>query len=185
MRRIYIAAAATVITLANVQTASAVCADHAVMYYKHTFHSNAQWPWPYVCPDRIAVQEPFCMMINNGWRRQNLIGAHHFNPETNQLTEAGKLRVQWIVTQAPPDHRDIFVERALDPKITGDRLTAIRAYATQIAVDGRAPSVSETTLMFEGRPASVVDATNVKFLQSMPAPVLPAAQSTSSSSSSQ
>ena len=69
MRRTFIAAAAIVITLGIVQAASAVCADHAVMYYKHTFYSNAQWPWPYVCPDRVAVQEPFCMMINNGWRR--------------------------------------------------------------------------------------------------------------------
>ena len=115
------------------------------------------WPWPYVCPDRIAVREPFCIMVNNGWRRQNLIGAHHFIPETNQLNAAGQLRVQWIMTQAPPDRRSIFVERSLDQNVNNQRIAAVQEYSTQVALDGRAPQVSQTHLVSEGRPASVVD----------------------------
>jgi hypothetical protein len=185
MRRTIIAAAAVVVALGTVYRANAVCCDDTALYVKRGYHVNAQWPWPYVCPDRIAVQEPFCIMVNNGWRRQNLLGGHHFNPENNQLNAAGQLRVQWIMTQAPPDRRSIFVERALDTKINAQRLTAVREYAIQVSADGRPAQVAETSLMFEGRPASVVDATNVKFQQSMPAPVLPAAQSTSSSTSAQ
>lgn len=182
MRRTIIAAAASVVVLASVHRADAVCCDDTALYIKHGYHMNQQWPWPYVCPDRIAVQEPFCIMVNNGWRRQNLLGAHHFNPDTNQLNAAGQLKVQWIMTQAPPDRRSIFVERALDTKLNTQRLAAIREYATQVATDGRMPQVAETSLMSEGRPAAVVDATNVKFQQAMPAPVLPAAQSTSGTS---
>jgi hypothetical protein len=112
-------------------------------------------------------------MVNNGWRRQNLLGVHHFNPVTNQLTAAGELRVQWIMTQAPPERRDIFVERALDADANSQRLAAVRDYATKVTIDGRMPQVQESHLVSEGRPAAVVDAVNVNFMKAMPAPVLP------------
>jgi len=184
MHRTFLAAAASALILATVHQAKAVCLDDAAGYVKHGYHANAQWPWPYVCPDRIAVREPFCIMVNNGWRRQNLLGAHYFNPETNQLNAAGQLRVQWILTQAPADRRSIFVERALNPEANRKRLAAVRDYAAQVAVDSRTPQVSETYLISEGRPAAVVDAINVKFQQSMPTPVLPAAQASGSTSTS-
>lgn len=183
MRRTFIAAATLVAVLASVHSASAVCCDDTAHYVKHGYYVNKQWPWPYVCPDRVAVQEPFCIMVNNGWRRQNLLGGHHFNPDTNQLNAAGQLKVQWIMTQAPPDRRSIFVERALDTKVNTQRVAAVRDYSAQVAVDAHTAQVTETSLMSEGRPAAVVDAINVKFQQSMPAPVLPAAQSTSSTTS--
>jgi hypothetical protein len=119
-------------------------------------------------------------MINNGWRRENMLGSHHFNPDTNQLNAAGQLRVQWVMTQAPPDRRGIFVERTLDQNSNNQRMTAVQEYATQVAIDGRPPQVTQTHLVTEGRPATVVDFTNTKFQQSMPVPVLPAAQPTAS-----
>jgi hypothetical protein len=174
---------ATAVVLAPALRAGAVCCDDTASYVKHGYYVNKQWPWPYVCPDRIAVREPFCIMINNGWRRENLLGAHHFNPDTNQLTPAGQLRVQWIMTQAPPDHRNIFVERALEANVNEQRMASIRDFAHKVSIDGREPQIAQTTIQFEGRPASVVDMTNTKFLQAMPAPALPAAPAASSSSS--
>jgi len=184
MRRTIIAAAAFAGIFANVPSASAVWFDDGATYVKHGYRANEMWPWPYVCPDRVAVQEPFCIMINNGWRRQNLLGAHHFDPDTNKLNAAGQLKVQWIMTQAPPDRRNIFVERALSPKVNDERFAAVRDYSTQVALDGRTPQIAQTAIVSEGRPAAVVDAVNVKFQQSMPVPVLPAAQQASSSSGS-
>jgi hypothetical protein len=178
MRRISLAFTA-VVALVSVNPAQAVFVDHTAHYIKHGYHTNKMWPWPYVCPDRVAVREPFCIMINNGWRRQNMLGAHHFNPDTNELNAAGQLRVQWILTQAPADRRNIFVERSLDNTATAARMAAVREYATQVAVDGRQPQINETYLISEGRPASVVDATNVKFQAAMPAPVLPAPSTSS------
>ena len=183
MRQTLIAAAFAVVVLAPAVRVGAVCMDDTASYVKHGYYVNKQWPWPYVCPDRIAVREPFCIMVNNGWRRENLLGAHHFNPDTNQLTSAGQLRVQWIMTQAPPDHRNIYVERALESNVNAQRMVSVRDYATKVSIDGREPQIAQTTIQFEGRPAAVVDMTNTKFLQAMPAPVLPAAQSASSSSS--
>jgi hypothetical protein len=155
-------------------SAEAVIIDSTAHYIKSGYHRNKNWPYPYMCPDRAAVREPFEAMIRNGWRRQNLLGPHFFNPHTNQLTLAGELQVRWIMTQAPPQWRQVFVERSIDPSITADRIAATRDYASRVALDGGMPEVFETSLMAEGRPASIVDVTNVKFMENMPVPVLPA-----------
>jgi hypothetical protein len=110
-------------------SADAVIIDSTVHYIKSGYHRNKNWPYPYNCPDRVAVREPFEMMTRNGWRRQNLLGPHFFNPHTNQLTVAGELQVRWIMTQAPPQFRQVFIERSIDPSITAERIAATRVYA--------------------------------------------------------
>jgi hypothetical protein len=157
-----------------VTSAHAVWIDDGAHYIKHGYRENKVWPWPYVCADRIAVREPFCMMINNGWRRQNLLGPHHFTANADKLTTAGELRVRWIMTQAPSQRRTIYIERDIDPAITAERLTTARSYASQVSPEGQIAQVVETYLISEGRPASVVDATNVRFQESLPPPALPA-----------
>jgi hypothetical protein len=142
-------------------------------YVKSGYHRNVDWPYPYICPDREAVRQPFAIMVHNGWRKQNLLGAHHFNADGNGLSTAGELKVYWIATQAPAEFRNIYVERAVEPAITADRVAAARAYATQVTLDGQPPEVLETNIIYEGRPASVVDAVNVRFQESAPPPVLP------------
>ena len=47
------------------------------------------WPKPFVCPDRTDVRGPLALMVSNGWRRQNMLGDHHFVDEQTALTEAG------------------------------------------------------------------------------------------------
>jgi hypothetical protein len=146
--------------------------DQGAHYMRTGCNQNYLWPWPYVCADRVAVREPFCMMVDNGWRRQNLLGPHHFNANSTELTSAGELRVRWILTQAPAERRGIFVERDITPKVTEQRLATVRQFAAQLA-DADTPQVSDTHLISEGRPAAVVDATQTRFLESMPPPVLP------------
>jgi hypothetical protein len=161
------------------ETASAVFVDTTVRYVRSGYHRNVMWPWPYTCPDRIAAREPFEIMIRNGWRRHNMLGSHHFNPETNQLTTAGQLHVRWIMTQAPATRRQLFIERSIDPDVTAERLAAARDYASRVTLDGGSPQVAETNLVAEGRPAATVDWTNVQFIEHMPPPVLPPSQGSS------
>jgi hypothetical protein len=178
-------AAAVLFALAGIaQPAEAVCLDNTAHYVKSGYYRNQCWPWPYVCPDRLAVREPMCLMIENGWRRQNLIGHYYFSPDSTQLTAAGELRVRWIMTQVPPERRNIFVERGDSSEVTQQRVEAVRSFAAQIAVNGAVPSVTDTYLVSEGRPASVVDATNIKFNETMPAPRLPADTASTSGGSS-
>jgi len=173
MRRIVLAASAFAIVGGFVHTAHAVWVDQTAHYIKHGYHQNVAWPFPYICPDRVAVREPFALMINNGWRRQNLLGPHHFKSPT-ELTTAGELRIHWIMTQAPVERRTVFIERDLNPQITEQRLATVRDYATRVVLDGQTPQVADTHLVSEGRPAAVVDHTNTRFQESMPPPVLPA-----------
>lgn len=175
MRRTILAILAFSVVIGGAPSAWAVVFDQTSYYVKRGYHRNKVWPWPYICPDRMAVREPFDIMVENGWRRQNLLGEYHFNPQTTGLTKAGELKVQWILTQAPPSHRTVFVERSVDPTVTASRMAAAREYATQISVDGPAPQIAETYLVSEGRPASVVDDINVRFQESAMPPVLPAA----------
>lgn len=175
MQRIFLAIAAMLALGSLATSTQAVWVDDGVHYVKRGYHQNKVWPWPYVCADRLAVREPFCIMVNNGWRRQNLLGPHHFTDSTSKLTSAGELRVRWIMTQAPGERRAIFIERDVDPAVTAARVAVARDFASQVTTDGQIAQVVETHLISEGRPASVVDATNVRFQESMPPPVLPAA----------
>ncbi len=169
---------AAIVIACGASHASAAHVDRLKCYIEGGYRQNVQWPWPYVCPDREAARAPFATMVQNGWRRQNLLGAHHFTPDGEQLTTAGELKVRWILTQAPPIRRDVFVERAVDPTVTSNRVAAARQYGQEVSVNGVTPVVEETYLMCEGRPARIVDEVNVRFQESMPAPVLPAASTT-------
>lgn len=175
MRRLMLATVAILATSAVASSASAVCIDTTAHYVKSGYRRNVCWPYPYICPDRMAVREPFEIMIRNGWRRENLLGNYMFDPVTHQLTTAGELHVRWIMTQAPPAYRQVFIERAIDPSVTAERIAATRQFAARVAIDGQLPEVFETDIMAEGRPAAIVDATNVKFMENMRLPVLPAA----------
>jgi len=175
MRRLIVVAVATLVTALAVSSASAVFIDTTCHYMKTGYRRNVMWPYPYICPDRMAVREPFEIMVRNGWRRQNLLGGYMFNPVTNQLTTAGELQIRWIMTQAPPSYRQVFIERSLDPMVTADRIAATRQFAERVSLDGQLPEVFESDLMADGRPASMVDATNVKFMENMRVPVLPEA----------
>jgi len=174
MRSTIKAAVLAVVVLGISSTASAVWVDSAVDYVRTGHRRNIDWPWPYFCSDRVAVRQPFEMMICNGWRRQNLLGSHHFDPETNTLNTAGELQVQWIMTQAPREHRQIFIAQSIDPRVTASRIASAQRFAQHVSIDGESPQVFDSHLLSEGRPASVVDFTNVRFLENMPIPVLPA-----------
>jgi hypothetical protein len=121
------------------------------------FKRNNCWPQPFVCPDRQAVRAPFVVMVNNGWRRQNILGDYHFKTETGELTEAGKLKVRWILTQAPPQHRIIFVNRAMSPAETAARMDTVQQLAAEYTPGEPLPRVIETDLPAAGWPADQID----------------------------
>ena len=136
---------------------------------------SRHWPMPYVMPDRAAVGAPFHLMVANGWRRQNLMGAHHFTPDGSQLSHAGEQKVRWILTQVPPHQRTIFIERGENSTQTARRVDTVQQMAVHIVPAGELPAVQESHLVTEGRPAAAVDRTNTAFQDSMPKPQLSAA----------
>jgi hypothetical protein len=146
------------------------------MRMKLDFHRNNNWPATFVYADREAVHAPFAVMVHNGWRAQNTIGPYHFEEGSTDLTEAGRLKVQWILTQAPEEFRTIYVEQAESRQATAARLSAVRTLASRIVLPGEAAHVVETAIPVRGWSGESVDSMYIKYRESRPAPVLPKPQ---------
>lgn len=131
------------------------------------------WPKPFVCPDRVSVRQPFAVMVNNGWRYQNMLGDHYFVDDSGALTEAGRIKVHWILTEAQPHHRDIYVYRGAAAVETAARIQSVRQFAMQVLPEGRVPVILESEVPPLGWPASRVDAIGRSFASSAPEPRLP------------
>ena len=138
------------------------------------YYANVNWPKSYIPSSRRAVCQTYTAMIQNGWRRQNLLGHYHFDSNTNELTEAGKLKVNWILSQAPVDHRSVFVQRGVNEEQTAARIAAVHGNAANMSPAIGPIDVNDTHIVTEGHPAGAVDHTFVSFRENQPLPVLPA-----------
>ena len=142
------------------------------------------WPEPFVYPDRQAARDPMAVMIARGWERQNMLAEQYFEENRPELTEAGKLKIRWILTDPPPHHRVIYVRRAVTPELTMARIEAVKAFAMQAAPGEACPPVLETTVSQPGWPADRVDVLSRKFHAAIPEPKLPSASGSGSGSGS-
>jgi hypothetical protein len=131
------------------------------------------WPEPFTAPDRATVRAPFAIQVANGWRRQNMLGEFHFEPATGELTEAGRLKVRWILTVCPQQHRLIYVHTAEREDETSARIHAVQQLAAQISPRSL-PPIMPTSISDDGWPADQVDLIGRKFQATTPAPRLPA-----------
>jgi hypothetical protein len=134
------------------------------------------WPKPFVCPDRQSVREPFHVMVGHGWRQQNLIAGHHFDPKTGLLIDAGQNKVRWILREAPTTHRTIYVERADTPEETAKRVDQVQQFAVRLTPHGELPHIAETSIQPRGWSGERVNWIDREFQKAMPEPVLPELQ---------
>ncbi len=140
---------------------------------------NNAWPYPYLYADRVAVRAPFVVMVNNGWRRQNTLGGHHFSEDSSGLTEAGQMKIRWIVLEGPAHHQTIYVHTARTVEETAKRVDAVQHLAIKLRPTGSLPAVLQTNIPPAGWPAGHIDDINRKFQSSMPEPRLQEASSES------
>jgi hypothetical protein len=136
------------------------------------------WPKQYITPSRRGICQSFDTMTNNGWRRHNLLSKFHFDPQTGELNEAGRFKTEWTLTQAPPQHRTLYVERTIDQQQTADRVAAVQNYAATMNHSVGA-DVQETHVREHGHPAGTVDAVFTGFRANQMPPMLPQASSSS------
>ncbi len=140
---------------------------------KTTWHRNNQWPEPFIEPDRASVRAPVSVMVERGWQRQNLLGDHHFENGTNQLTQAGKLRVKAILANSPPQFRTFYVERGDSQDITASRIDAVQQAIVGYVPEGALPGVLASDMMSEGWSSEYADAVTRRYSQTIPSPRLP------------
>jgi len=151
---------------------------------KSDWHYNNAWPYPFILQDRQSIPGTFQVFVDRGWERQCLLGEHHFD-ENKKLSTTGQLRVRYILTQTPPQHRTVFIERGNTEQITKARVDAAQQAIAGMVIQGSLPEVAVSNLFSEGWSAEYVDAVNRKVYASMPTPRLPAASAESSSSEGQ
>jgi hypothetical protein len=141
---------------------------------KVVYRRNNEWPYPFVCADRMAVQHPLELMAHNGWRRENTLGNELFDAETGALTRAGMIKVKWTVTQAPVQRRSVFVLRAETPEATAARVDAVQQAIAKILPEGPMPEVAVTDTPPAGVSGDYLDAIDRSMRSTVPAPRLPA-----------
>ncbi|MBP89676.1 MAG: hypothetical protein CMJ64_23705 [Planctomycetaceae bacterium] len=140
------------------------------------FHLDYQrmncWPEPFQHADRELVRGPLIAMTNNGWRVQNTLSNHLFTLEENTLTQAGTLKVRWIVTQTPPHRRTVYVLRGLTPEATLARVETVQQEIARMMPEGSRPEVLLTDAIPVGGSGDYFDAVDSMLKQSIPAPRL-------------
>jgi hypothetical protein len=136
---------------------------------------NTAWPQPFIEADRQSVEDPFHTMVQNGWKRQHLMSAHHF--EGGQLNESGRIKAQWLISQSPGHRHSIFVQRSLDPQETHARIASVQTWTKKVS-RGQPVSVIASDMAPRSSAGDRLDMINRKAADSIPAPQLPASSGT-------
>jgi hypothetical protein len=113
------------------------------------------WPEPFVYSDRQLTRNFNAIQESAGWERQNMLSDFHFVAGGTELTEAGRMRIQWIVNEASECHRQIFVHRANTPQETVTRMQTVQRAVTKSPYGANIP-VLESTRSDDGWPADRV-----------------------------
>jgi hypothetical protein len=145
---------------------------------KLDWYRNNQWPDPFMAVDRISVCSPFVAMAQNGWYQQSTLSSFHFHPMTNELTEAGKLKVRHIVVNHPEQYKKVFVLQALSDEASLTRVDSVQQTVAQFTTGQGMPEVRMVSMDPPGKGADEVDAMNRLFRETLTPPRLPQFQST-------
>lgn len=166
-----------IVFAATIVTASVAHADWDEFWSRVHLdrHRMNTWPEPFRHADKDLVRQPLLAITDNGWRMQNTLSDHLFDVETNSLTQAGALKVRWIVTQAPPHRRTVFVLRGATPDATLARVDAVQETITQLAPQGSRPEVLLTDVIPVGGSGDYFDSVDRQLKASIPPPRLPQA----------
>ena len=138
------------------------------------YHRNKHWPEPFQTLDRRAVMQPIELMKNNGWRLHNTLGDHLFLPDSNKLTNAARIKVHWIATQAPTGRRTVFIYGSEHDPNTQARVASVQSYLNGLFPNGDGPSVLVTHVIPRAAAGDIYSEVMNGYRNSQPAPVLPA-----------
>ena len=140
---------------------------------KLDYRRASEWPYPFVCADRMAQQAPLAIMTDNGWRRENTLGGMMFTAE-GELSNAGLHKVKWIVTQAPLARRSVWVLRGDSAEITTNRIEAVQRTIEGLLPGQSLPEVLVTDQPPPGMNGDYLDAIDRSMRSTVPPPRLPA-----------
>ncbi len=137
------------------------------------WHRNNAWPEPFVQADRKAVKDPIAVMVDKGWQLQNTIPNQLFDTETQELTRAGELKVQQILTEMPTRRRMVFVLRGMTVEITQTRYKSVEKAAVEVVGDAASGMIAISDLTPRGGSGAYYERVNAGYEATTPAPRLP------------
>ncbi|MGE0756696.1 MAG: hypothetical protein AB7F89_21120 [Pirellulaceae bacterium] len=143
------------------------------------FYRNNCWPQPFQNADRELTRAPLIAMTAAGWRQNNTLSDHFFNLESQAINPAGEFKLRWIVTQAPMHRRTVFVLRGPTPQATQARVNAVHVAMDKMLMGEPRPEVLVTTIIPPNASGDYFDQVDRQLKESIPAPRLPAMESTS------
>lgn len=139
----------------------------------HRFHAAHYWPYPYTQEDQAFVREMSRLHVESGWMTVTTLYEYHFDAHSHELNRSGKLKVRWIVHNAPEQFCKIFVQSTESVDTNNARLESTRLALAGIATGGPVPHVSLLYTEPLGRPATEIDRIRRAELDSQPTPRIP------------
>jgi hypothetical protein len=133
------------------------------------------WPEPFAGPDRASVRIPLARQVSNGWRKQNMLTEFHFDG-SNQLNDAGRNKLRWILNTCPQQHRAVFVHTGDTNEQSANRMAAVQQFVAENSPNN-VPPIAYTSISDQGWPASQIDAIDRAFMKQIPEQVKLPAQS--------
>ncbi|WP_237607435.1 hypothetical protein [Roseimaritima sediminicola] len=170
--------AATALTMTATERAEASNWWDSFKHEMHiTYHRNNAWPQPFAELSAAQTRAPFEVMTHKGWALHNTIGHELFREGDGALTAAGRNRVHWIATQAPPARRAIHVLRGGSEQETDARIEAVRGALGHMHLNGPQPPIYITDVAPSTSSGERASRTSREALEKMLPPVLPQSNS--------
>lgn len=110
---------------------------------------------------------------NNGWRSYTTLYDYHFDADTQELNQAGRLKLRWISLHVPQQYRLAYVAEGLTTQDSEIRLANVQTAADSISGTDSSPPVILRAAQALGTPAQEVDLLRRSYLGSIPEPRLP------------
>ncbi len=137
----------------------------------HAYHYAHYWPFPHNLDDRAYVENVFNIQAGSGWVTATTLHDYHFNPETQQLTDAGRSHLMWIAQSVPVQYRAVYIDQGLSRETDQLRVETSEEFYRDMNIPDP-PVVLAVADDFQGRPAVEVDRIRQLELQSIPKPRL-------------
>ncbi len=142
--------------------------------FMHKYHRAHYWPYPYICDDRSAVRQVCDQQTTNGWANYTTLYDFHFDAETQELNQAGRMKLQWITRYCPAKYRLAYVAIGMSEQDSEIRLANVQAAAAAMAFgDLCEVPVSLRIAQSVGTPADEVFLIRGSYLLSTPVPRIP------------
>lgn len=138
------------------------------------YQRNRAWPKPFNCLDRMAYHSIFPAMINAGYETQCVLGAQHFDQETQELNSFGKTTIASIMQNMPSHRKHVFVTQHSDDRITARRMDEVNqlvnTYYGQLAPNAIVAASSMQPGLISGNRAEVIAR---GYTEAAPTPIVP------------